>query len=237
MNQVSATAACCGEQASHEELLGRLDGVLEEYRGKPGALIPVLQIAQGIFGYLPEDVMKRVALKLGKSYSEVAGVVGFYSYFSTVPRGRHLVRVCLGTACYVRGGKLVLERLKEELEIDVGGTTADGQFSLEVARCFGACGLAPTIMIDEDVHQRVKPLKLRAILEQYANGKGPAKKPAAAKAAKRPAAKKTAAKKAAGAPGGRGKRTVARKPAPRGKPVRVAAKRGGAAARLRGAKR
>jgi len=164
----------------------------------------VLQIAQGIFGYLPEDVLKRVALKLGKSYSEVAGVVGFYSYFSTVPRGKHLVRVCLGTACYVRGGKLVLEGLKQELGIEVGGTTADGRFSLEVARCFGACGLAPTIMIDEDVHQRVKPLKLRAILEQYANGKGPAKasKKAAAKAAAKPAAKRPAAKKVTGRPGG-----------------------------------
>jgi len=216
MNQVSQAATCCGEQASHEELLGRLDGVLEEYRDKPGALIPVLQIAQGIFGYLPEDVLKRVALKLGKSYSEVAGVVGFYSYFSTVPRGKHLVRVCLGTACYVRGGKLVLETLKQELGVEVGGTTADGQYSLEVARCFGACGLAPTIMIDEDVHQRVKPLKLRAILEQYANGKAPARKPAA----KRPAAKKGAVGAVArprGKPGSAAKRTVARKPAQRAK--------------------
>lgn len=204
MNQVSATAACCGEQASHEELLARLDGVLEEYRGKPGALIPVLQIAQGIFGYLPEDVLKRVALRLGKSYSEVAGVVGFYSFFSTVPRGKHLVRVCLGTACYVRGGKLVLEALKQELGIDVGGTTADGRFSLEVARCFGACGLAPTIMIDEDVHQRVKPLKLRAILDQYADGKGSMKAPKAA-----------AAKRVAGRPGGAAKRSAARRPAKR----------------------
>jgi NADH:ubiquinone oxidoreductase subunit E len=229
MNQVSATAACCGVPASHEELLGRLDGVLEEYRAKPGALIPVLQIAQGIFGYLPEDVLKRVALKLGKSYSEVAGVVGFYSYFSTVPRGKHLVRVCLGTACYVRGGKLVLEALKQELAIDVGGTTPDGQYTLEVARCFGACGLAPTLMIDEDVHQRVKPLKLRAILEQYANGKAPSAKKAAA-------AKKPAAKKATGGPvgavarpgGGKAKRTVTRKPRARAKPVRRAATKRGA---------
>jgi NADH-quinone oxidoreductase subunit E len=232
MNQVSATAACCGEQASHEELLGRLDGVLEEYRGKPGALIPVLQIAQGIFGYLPEDVLKRVALKMGKSYSEVAGVVGFYSFFSTEPRGKHLVRVCLGTACYVRGGKLVLEGLKQELAIEVGGTTADGQFSLEVARCFGACGLAPTIMIDEDVHQRVKPLKLRAILEQYANGKAPAKTPAAM------AAKKRAARKAAGIPRGKGKRTAIRTPAARAKPVRsAAAKPAGRATAQRGGER
>lgn len=163
---INKTCAC-GEQASESELFTRLEQVLKEYREKPGALIPVLQIAQGIFGYLPEKVLKRIALGLDKSYSEVAGVVGFYSFFSTVPRGRHLVRVCLGTACYVRGGKKVLEALQKELGIDVGGTTEDRQFSLEVARCFGACGLAPTIMIDEDVIQRIKPAKLRGILDEY----------------------------------------------------------------------
>ncbi len=199
---------CCGATASPEELQRRLDEVLAGYGGKPGALIPVLQTAQGIYGFLPEEALKRIALALGKSYSEVAGVVGFYSFFSTVPRGKHLVRVCLGTACYVRGGKMVLETLKEELGVDVGGTTPDGQFSLEVARCFGACGLAPTIMIDEDVHQRVKPLKLREILAQYANGS--AKK----------AAKKAAAKPAASRPAKR----VARKPA--GKALAAASKGG-----------
>ena len=184
MNEASGTTGCA-EKATESELIARLDEVLSEYRGKPGALIPVLQIAQGIYGYLPEKALKRIALALGKSYSEVAGVVGFYSFFSTVPRGRHLVRVCMGTACYVRGGKQVLETLKQEMGIDVGGTTPDGLFSLEVARCFGACGLAPTIMIDEEVHQRVKPLKLRAILDGYRNGsaKKTVRKPAAAKKA------------------------------------------------------
>jgi NADH:ubiquinone oxidoreductase subunit E len=209
MNEVPGATACA-QRATEAELFERLDEVLAEYRGKPGALIPVLQIAQGIFGYLPEKVLKRVALSLGKSYSEVAGVVGFYSFFSTVPRGRHLIRVCLGTACYVRGGKLLLETFKQELGIEVGGTTADGLFSLEVARCFGACGLAPTVMIDEDVLQRVKPLKVRGILEAYrlgktggngSNGNGAAKKakPAAKKASavKKPAAKKAIVKKAA----------------------------------------
>lgn len=167
--QPAGTASCCGETVSDEELFSRLDKVLEEYQGKPGALIPVLQIAQGIFGYLPEEALKRLALRLGKSYSEVAGVVGFYSFFSTVPRGKHLIRVCLGTACYVRGGKRVLDNLKQELKIDVGGTTEDRLFSLEVARCFGACGLAPTIMIDEEVHQRVKPQRIRTILDEYRN--------------------------------------------------------------------
>ena len=114
----------CGEEVSEEELLARLDGVLEEYRDKPGALIPVLQIAQGIFGYLPEPALKKIALGLNKSYSEVAGVVSFYSFFSTTPRGKNLVRVCLGTACYVRGGKRVLDTLKQKLGIDVGETHA-----------------------------------------------------------------------------------------------------------------
>jgi NADH:ubiquinone oxidoreductase subunit E len=180
-----ATMSACAEQATEGELLGRLEEVLKEYQDKSGNLIPVLQIAQGIFGYLPENVLKRIALALGKSYSEVAGVVGFYSFFSTVPRGKHLIRVCLGTACYVRGGKLVLEALKQELGIDVGETTEDRLFSLEVARCFGACGLAPTIMIGEEVRQRVKPARIRAILEEYrgggngGNGKAAARKTAA----------------------------------------------------------
>jgi NADH:ubiquinone oxidoreductase subunit E len=174
MNETSQSArACggdkstCGGEATESQLMERLDEVLTEYQGKPGALIPVLQIAQGIFGYLPENVMKRVALRLGKSYSEVAGVVGFYSFFSTVPRGKHLVRVCLGTACYVRGGKQVLDAVKKTLGIDVGQTTADRLFSLDVGRCFGACGLAPVIMVNDDVHQRVKPAKINELLNIY----------------------------------------------------------------------
>ena len=98
MNEVTGATACCG-QATDAELRERLYEVLMEYRGKPGALIPVLQIAQGIYGYLPESVLKAIALALGKSYSEVAGVVGFYAFFSTQPRGKHVIRVCLGTAC------------------------------------------------------------------------------------------------------------------------------------------
>jgi NADH:ubiquinone oxidoreductase subunit E len=161
------------EDGLDQEILSRLDEIISEYRAKPGALIPVLQIAQGMIGYLPEGVLKRISVGLGKPYSEVAGVVGFYSFFTTMPRGKHLVRVCLGTACYVRGGKQVLDALKEELGIDVGDTTPDGEFSLEIGRCFGACGLAPTIMIDDDVLQRVKPSRIRSILDVYReNDKG-----------------------------------------------------------------
>jgi len=155
------------EEASEEELLARLDEVIESYRSKPGALIPVLQLAQGIFGYLPEVALKHIAKQMRKPYSEVAGVVSFYSFFSTVPRGRNLIRVCLGTACYVRGGMAVLDSLKKELGIDVGETTEDREFSLEVARCFGACGLAPVITVNDIVHHRVKPARIRGILAQY----------------------------------------------------------------------
>ena len=127
----------------------------------------MLQIAQGMFGYLPETALKKISLALNKPYSEVAGVVGFYSFFTTVPRGKHLVRVCLGTACYVRGGKQVLQALRTALGIEVGETTSDRLFSLDVGRCFGACGLAPVIMIDDDVHQSVKPAKIAKILDRY----------------------------------------------------------------------
>jgi NADH:ubiquinone oxidoreductase subunit E len=157
----------CAEEPGEEVLLARLDEVIQQYKDKPGALIPVLQMAQGIFGYLPVSALKKISLGLNKSYSEVAGVVGFYSFFSTVPRGKHIVRVCLGTACYVRGGKKVLDAFRQKLGIDVGGTTEDRMFSLDVARCFGACGLAPAIMIDNQVHQRVKPAKIQVILDQY----------------------------------------------------------------------
>jgi NADH:ubiquinone oxidoreductase subunit E len=160
-------APCACPEASEEELLVRLDDVLEEYKNVPGALIPVLQIAQAMFGYLPESALKKIASALDKPYSEVAGVVSFYSFFTTVPRGKHLVRVCLGTACYVRGGKLVLSALKEAMGIEVGETTSDRLFSLDVGRCFGACGLAPVIMIDQEVYQRVKPAKVGKLLDQY----------------------------------------------------------------------
>jgi NADH:ubiquinone oxidoreductase subunit E len=172
MSTEAAPSTCCPE-ASEAELLARLDGVLADYRGVPGALIPVLQITQAMFGYLPEVALKKISLALDKPYSEVVGVLSFYSFFSTVPRGKHLVRACLGTACYVRGGKAVLAALRAALGVEVGETTSDRMFSLDVGRCFGACGLAPVIMIDQDVHQRVKPAKVAKLLEAYRNPPNP----------------------------------------------------------------
>lgn len=164
---MSQSECLCCQEPSEEELLVQLDEILDEYKSKPGALIPVLQIAQKMFGYLPQEALKHISNKLDKPFSEVTGVVSFYSFFSTVPRGKYVVRVCLGTACYVRGGKEVLHSLQKELEIDVGETSKDGLFSLDVGRCFGACGLAPVLMVNDIVHQRVKPDKIGEILNYY----------------------------------------------------------------------
>ncbi len=154
-------------EISEEELLARLDEQLEGYKGIPGGLIPALHITQGMFGYLPRVALRHISEALDLPMSEVYGVVSFYHFFTTQPRGRHTIRVCLGTACYVRGGKRVLEAMKKKLGIEVGETTPDGEFTLEVARCFGACGLAPAVMIDDDVYRRVKPAKVGALLGQH----------------------------------------------------------------------
>lgn len=145
----------------------QIDSIIAAHESEAGALIPVLQDVQESVGYLPESALIHVSRRLAIPYSEVAGVVSFYSFFSTTPRGRHTVRACLGTACYVRGGKEVLEALKRHLGIDVGETTADRMFSLEVGRCFGACGLAPVVVVDETVHQQVKPSCIAELLEPY----------------------------------------------------------------------
>lgn len=157
----------CTHHITVEEAIARVDAVIEGARDKRGILIPTLQTAQTLLGYLPEEVLKHISQRLRIPFSEVAGVVSFYSFFSTVPRGEHLVRVCLGTACYVRGGKEVLQAFRDALGIEVGETTEDRVFSLEIGRCFGACGLAPVVVIDEDIHQRVRPTKVRELLAHY----------------------------------------------------------------------
>lgn len=160
-NQTKSTVA------SEEEILEHLDHVIAESKEKPGSLIPLLQLTQKMYGYLPDSALKKISEGLNIPISEVAGIVGFYSFFSTTPKGKNVVRVCQGTACYVRGGNEVLSAVKNELNINVGETTKDREFSLEVGRCFGACGLAPVIMVNNDVIQRVKPAKIGEILKVY----------------------------------------------------------------------
>ncbi|HHV71602.1 MAG TPA: NADH-quinone oxidoreductase subunit NuoE [Clostridia bacterium] len=157
---------CKYEELSDEEKYELLKKVINDYQRKESNLIQILHLAQVIFGYLPFEVQTFIAREMDLPFSKVNGVVTFYSFFSTRPKGKHLIRVCLGTACYVRGGKKLLSRLKEMLGIDVGETTEDKQFTLEVMRCIGACGLAPSIMINEEVYQRVTPDKLQQILTE-----------------------------------------------------------------------
>ena len=132
--------------------LKQVDAIIVSHTGKPGALIPVLEQVQEVLGYLPPPVQMLVAEGLNIPVATVYGVVTFYSLFTMVPRGRHNIRVCLGTACYVRGGQKLLERLQDILGIQPGGCTEDRRFSLETVRCLGACGLAPVIVVDEDTH-------------------------------------------------------------------------------------
>jgi NADH:ubiquinone oxidoreductase subunit E len=164
-----ASNECCSCQTevSEEDLLKRLEENLEDYVGVKGGLIPALQLTQVLLGYIPTSAMELISDKLGYSMSKIFGVVTFYSFFSRSPRGKYVVRVCLGTACYVRGGSAVLDALKDALGIGIGETTEDRLFSLDIGRCFGACGLAPVIMVNDDVHQRVKPSQVTEVLEEY----------------------------------------------------------------------
>ena len=144
-----------------------LKAVIAKWKGKEGATMPVLQAAQNIYGYLPIEVQTMVAEGLGRSLEEIYGVSTFYSMFNLEPRGEHLVRVCLGTACYVKGAQKVLDELSRVLAVEPGHTTPDGKFTLEPTRCLGCCGLAPVIMIDDDVHGRMTPNVVRDIIAQY----------------------------------------------------------------------
>jgi NADH-quinone oxidoreductase subunit E len=146
----------------------KLKELLEHYRGYDGALIPVLQGAQEIYGYLPAEVLEKISQELKIPFSEVYGVVTFYAQFHLKPRGTNIIRVCLGTACHVLGNAKIFDRLKEILGVDNGGTTEDLRFTLESVACIGACGLAPCIMINDDTHGRLTVDGLEAILKQYA---------------------------------------------------------------------
>ena len=145
----------------------QIANVIDLYKNKEGSLIQVLHLAQEIHGHLPMEVQEFISEGMDIPLSEVSGVVSFYSFFSTVPRGEHTIRVCMGTACYVRGGKKIVEYLMDRLNVELGGTTADGKFTFEIARCIGSCGLAPAMMIDDTVYKQVNVNKLDRILQEY----------------------------------------------------------------------
>lgn len=147
--------------------LKAVDEIIRRNRAKPGSLIPVLEDVQDLLGYLPKSIQIKVSRGLGIALSEVHGVVTFYSFFTMVPKGRHTTRCCLGTACYVRGGRKNLEKLVGTLKVSPGNTTGDRRFSLETVRCLGACGLAPVITVDDDTYRQVKAVKIPEILDGY----------------------------------------------------------------------
>lgn len=165
MIEETKTRACC--DGCGEQKYGEIANVIDLYKDREGSLIQILHLAQEINGYLPLELQEYIAGALGKPLSEVSGVVSFYSFFSTKPRGDHTIRICLGTACYVRGGKKIVERLRDILGVDIGETTKDRKFTLEIARCIGACGLAPAMMIDKTVYKQVNVNKLESILSKY----------------------------------------------------------------------
>ncbi len=142
--------------------------ICKSFGNKSGEVINVLHQVQGKFGYLPQEVQELVALELNMPVAKVYGIVSFYSFFTMQPKGKYPIDVCLGTACYVRGAEKVLDEFKRQLNIEVGGLTADGKFSLNCLRCVGACGLAPVAMIGDKVYGRLTPDKVKEVLAEYA---------------------------------------------------------------------
>jgi NADH:ubiquinone oxidoreductase subunit E len=165
MSSQNSKCSCseCDDSARYE----KLSEVIAKYKDREGSLIQVLHIAQSLFGYLSPEVQQYIAEGLSKPLSEVTGVTSFYSLFSTEPKGRHTISVCLGTACYVRGGKKIISKLEELLGVDVGGTTEDGRFTFRATGCIGACGLAPAMLIDEKIYKQVNPDRLEHILAAF----------------------------------------------------------------------
>ena len=150
-----------------QENFVKLEEVIRKNKGTKGALIPVLHAAQEIFGYLSMEVQKRISEALNVPVAEIYGVVTFYSQFTLEPRGKYTIKVCLGTACYVKGSKPIIDKIRRELNIEVGTTTADGKYTLETTRCIGACGLGPVLTVNGDVYGKLVEADIPRILKKY----------------------------------------------------------------------
>lgn len=163
MKKKLTTVQFRGTKEQEEKLLG----IIEKYRGVKGAMMPILQGAQEIYGYLPLEVQKIIAEKTDTPLEEIFGIVSFYAQFSLNPKGEVAIAVCLGTACYVKGSGELIKKIQEKLGVEPGSTTPDGKFTLDATRCIGACGLAPVLTINNDVYGRLTPAELDGILEKY----------------------------------------------------------------------
>jgi NADH-quinone oxidoreductase subunit E/NADP-reducing hydrogenase subunit HndA len=158
---------CCSECGEIDIRLDKVKDIIKKFKDMKGALIPVLHEVQKLYKYLPEEALQVVSEELDIPMSEIYGVSTFYSQFTLEPKGEHIIKVCLGTACYVKGAQDIIERLSSILEVEVGKTTSDGKFTLEAARCLGACGLAPVLMVDDKVYGRLIPADVIRIIEEY----------------------------------------------------------------------
>ena len=163
MKKKLTTVMFHGTEQQERELIA----VIDRYRGVSGAMMPILQQAQGIYGYLPVEVLRRIARETDTPLSEIYGVASFYSQFSLNPKGEVAIAVCLGTACYVRGSGEILDAICEKLGIASGATSPDGRFSIEATRCIGACGLAPVLTVNEKVYGRLTKADVDGILAEY----------------------------------------------------------------------
>jgi NADH-quinone oxidoreductase subunit E len=157
----------CSQPAEDVQKEKDLDVLIEQWSGVQGALIPLLQGAQAICGYLPKEVLLKIARAQKVPSSRVFGVATFYAQFHLIPRGRNIIRVCLGTACHVRGGAKIFERTKKELGVENEETTEDRRYTLETVACLGCCGLSPVIMANDDTYGSLIPEKLPEILQKY----------------------------------------------------------------------
>ncbi|WP_425449857.1 NAD(P)H-dependent oxidoreductase subunit E [Dethiothermospora halolimnae] len=151
----------------NKENIEMLKEIIKENENKKGALMPVLHKAQKIFGYLPIEVQSIISEGLNIPLSEIYGVVTFYAQFSLIPKGKYEIGVCLGTACYVKGAQDIIDKIKDQLGVEIGGTTKDRKFSLEATRCIGACGLAPVMTVNEDVYGKLDVSEIDDIIEKY----------------------------------------------------------------------
>lgn len=159
---------CCGGENANKVSLDKLNEILDRYKETKGALIPILQQAQEVYGYLPKEVIAHIAKKTAIPVSQIYGVTTFYAQFHLKPRGRNIIRVCQGTACHVRGAKAILTAIEEKLKIRAGETTQDLTFTLETVACIGACGLAPVLMVNDDTHGRLTTSAIAGIIDSYA---------------------------------------------------------------------
>lgn len=161
------TCQCNSNHETLDDRKIRVKDIISRHKEVKGGLIPVLHAIQELYGYLPEESLREVSEGLDIPMTEIYGVASFYHFFSLVPKGQHIIRVCMGTACYVKGSQLIINRLTQELGIQVGETTKDNKFTLEATRCLGACGLAPVMTVDDKIYGKVTLEDVRRILDEY----------------------------------------------------------------------